>query len=63
LSVVGLMFWRLIARVVTAAGEPGERRATEKRRSDAEGRRWQFLDNEGRANHRLKPELPEPDRR
>jgi hypothetical protein len=63
LSVVGLVFWRLIARILTTAGEPGERRATERRRTDETSRRWHFLDNEGRAGQRLNPELPEPDRR
>jgi len=65
LSVVALVFWRLIARILMPAGEPGERRATQKRRKNETSRRWKFLDldNERRAGQRLNPELPEPDRR
>ena len=48
LSVVGLVFWQLISRMVTPKREPGMKQATEKRRSDEARRQWQFLGNEGR---------------
>jgi hypothetical protein len=48
LSVVGLVFWRLIARMMTPMRGPGPSRATEKRRTDESRRQWQFLGNDSR---------------
>jgi len=48
LSVVGLVFGRLIARMMKPMWGPGPNRATEKRRTDETRRQWQFLGDESR---------------